>query len=106
MRLNGARLDGASVSGLVIESVGPGGVGHGHGAVVVEPVSVQHPEHGVSTHGQERCPHALDVFGVDPGISDEHFGHANDLVGPFLLVEVRAVRMGDRVGSHLMAICI
>lgn len=106
MRLSGTRLDGTSMLGLEVQSIRPGRVRHRHGAVIVEAVAVQHPEHGVATHGQEGGPHTLDVFGVDPGIPDQHFGHANDLVGPLLLVEVGAVRMGDSVGCHFMAIGI
>ena len=106
MRLSGTRLDGTSMLGLEVQSIRPGRVRHRHGAVIVEAVAVQHPEHGVSTHGQEGGPHTLDVFGVDPGIPDQHFGHANDLVGPLLFVEVGAVRMGDSVGCHFMAIGI
>jgi len=88
MRLSRTRLDGTSMLGLVVQGVRPDGVRHGHGAVVVEPVAVQHPEHGVATHGQEGGPHTLDIFGVDPGIPDQHLGHADDLVGPLLFVEV------------------
>ena len=106
VRLSGTRLDGTSMLGLEVQSIRPGRVRHRHGAVIVETVAVQHPEHGVSTHGQEGGPHTLDVFGVDPGIPDQHFGHANDLVGPLLFVEVGAVRMGDSVGCHFMAIGI
>ena len=106
MRLDGARLNSTSMLGLVVQSIRPSRVRHRHGAVIVEPIPVQHPEHGVSAHGQEGGPHTFDIFGVDPSIPDQHLRHANDLVSPLFFVKVGAVGMGDSVGGHFMAIGI
>ena len=100
----GAGLDGARVGHGVLEGVGPAGAGHGHAGVVLEPVPPQHPEHGVSADGQEWGAHALDVLGVDAGVTDQHLGLADDLVGPLLLVELGAMAVGHRVRGDLVAV--
>jgi len=102
--VRGAGLDGAVVGHLVLKGVGPRGGGSGHGAVVVEAISVEHVEHGVSSNGQEWRAHALDVLGVHTGESDEHFGLADHFVGPLLLVEVGTVAVGDCVAGHFVAV--
>ena len=79
MRLSRTRLNSASMRDLVVEGIGPRRVGHRHGAVVHEPVAVEHPEHGVAAHGQEGGPHAGDVLWVNASISDQHLSHPNYL---------------------------
>ena len=89
---------------LVVESVGPAGAADGHAGVVVQAVTTEHPEHGVATDSQERSSHPLDVLWVDAGVTDQHLGLSDDLVGPFLLVEVASVAVGHSVGGHLVAV--
>jgi len=100
----GAGLDGARVRDLVVECIRPAGAADGHAGVVVEAVPSEHAEHGVAADGQEGCPHALDVLGVDAGVADQHLGLADHLVGPLLLVEVGAVAVRHRVGGDLVAV--
>ena len=99
-----ARFDSASVRQFIIQGVRPRRDGDRHRTVVIKAVAIKHPEHSIATHGQKGGSHALDVFGVDPGVADEHLGHPDHLVGPLLLVEVGPVGVGDGVGGHLMAI--
>jgi len=92
------------VGNLVLQGVRPRGCGDGHAGVVVEAVSSQRPEHGVSADGQEGGAHALDVLGVDAGVADEHLCLANHLVGPLLLAELGAVTVSDCVGGDLVTV--
>ena len=79
MRLGRTRLNSASMRDPVVEGVRPRRVGHRHGAVVHEPVAVEHPEHGVAAHGQEGGPHAGDVLWINASVSDQHLSHPNYL---------------------------
>ena len=67
---------------------------------------VEHVEHGVASDGEEGSPHALDVLGIDAGEPDEHLGLSDDLVGPFLLVEICSVGVGDGMGGDLVAVSV
>ncbi len=106
MRLGWTGFDGTAMWDLVIQGVGPARGGGGHGAVVVQAVPVQSPEHRVAADLKEGGTHALDVIGVDPGISDKHFSHANHFIGPLGLAESGSMGVSDCMGSHLVSISI
>ena len=106
MRLSRAGLDRTRMRHLVFEGVRPSLLRGGHGAVVVEAVPPQGPEHLVSSDLQEGSAHAFDILGIDSGIADQHLGHANELVGPLDLVEALAIRVGDSVGGDLVTVGI
>lgn len=89
---------------FVLQSVRPTGRSSGHTGVIIETISVQHVEHVVSTNGQERSSHALDILGIDSGISDQHFGFSDHLVGPLFLVEIGSVTVSDGVRGHFVAV--
>ena len=104
MGLLGARLNGAGMGHFVLQGVGPARGADGHARIVIESVSVQHVEHGVASDGQERRSHALDVSRIDSGVPNQHLGLPDDLVGPFLLVEVGAVAVSDGVRGDFVAV--
>ena len=56
MRLSRTRLNSASMRDLVIEGIGLRRVGHQHGAVIHEPVAVEHTEQGAAAHGLKGDP--------------------------------------------------
>ena len=67
MRLSRTRLNSASMRDLVVKGIGPRHVGHRHGAIVHEPVVVEHPEHGLPTHGQKGDPQRIEKNDYLPG---------------------------------------
>ena len=88
----------------MFQSVGPAGATGGHAGIVVEAVSVQHVEHSVSADSEEGSPHALDVLGIDTGVSNQHLGFADDFIGPLLLVEVGSVAVRNGVRGDLVTV--
>ena len=99
-----AGLDGTRVWHGVLQGVRPAWGGDWHAGVVLEAVPSEHPEHGVTSYGQEGGPHTLDVLGVDAGVAHQHLGLPDHFVGPLLLVELGPVAVGHRVGSNLVAV--